>query len=94
VKAATVLDSEASDDIARGDTTGAAALYARLRAAENAFYQPAATTWARSLLYDMHGDSGVLPSLDATLTSDGGDAALATLRAAFASATAAATAQH
>ncbi len=88
--AATQLDAAADAAIQRGDTEAASTLYGRLRAAENAFYQPSVPTWNRSLLYDLHGDSGVLPSLDATLPADGGNAALSTLQDAFKAATAAA----
>ncbi|MGA8535377.1 MAG: M28 family peptidase [Candidatus Tumulicola sp.] len=92
VNAAAALDVRADTALQRGDTAAAAATYAQLRAAENAFYQPAATSWARTLLYGLGGSqSDVLPSLKSTLAAEGGDAALATLRTAFAAATADAT---
>ena len=91
VSAATQLDAAADAAVQRGDADAAAKVYARLRSAENAFYQPSATTWNRTLLYDLHGESGVLPSLAATLPADGGEAALSTLQAAFKTATTAAT---
>ncbi len=92
VTAAVALDAAADAAVQRGDTAVAAALHDQLRAAENAFYQPASTSWSRTLLYNVSGyQSDVLPSLDATLAGDGRDAALSTLQAAFTAATAAAT---
>jgi hypothetical protein len=90
VTAATALDARADAAVQAGDAPGAARTYAQLRAAEDAFFQPNATTWSRTLLYNVDGyNSSVLPSLDATLGS-GGDAAVATLNAAIIAGTAAA----
>ena len=81
--AATALDARADAAVQRDDPLAAAKIYAQLRAAEDAFFQPNATTWQRSLLYDHKGyESNVLPSLDATLASDG-NVPLATCRRRF-----------
>jgi len=88
--AATALDARADAAVQRDDSLAAAKVYGQLRAAEDAFFQADAPTWRRTLLYDQHGyDSTVLPTLDATLASDG-NGPLATLQAAFSAATAAA----
>jgi N-acetylated-alpha-linked acidic dipeptidase len=89
--AAVALDARADAAIASGDTAAAAATYARLRAAENAFFQPNSSKWSRTMLYSVSGYAGgVLPSLDDAL-QPGGDAAVATLHSAFAAATQAAS---
>jgi N-acetylated-alpha-linked acidic dipeptidase len=91
VTAADALDASADAAIASGDTAGAAAIYARLRAAEAAFYDANTTKWQRSLLYDLNGyTSSTLPTLNQTLDATSGAAALATLDTAFTNATAAA----
>jgi N-acetylated-alpha-linked acidic dipeptidase len=88
---AAALDGRADAAIARGDEAAAAAAYAQLRAAENAFYEPRAPAWERTLLYDVSGyRSSVLPTLPQTLGPNG-DAALAALHAAFQAANAAAS---
>jgi hypothetical protein len=93
VAAAGALDASADTAVAAGDTAGATATYARLRASEAAFYDTATTKWQRSLLYDLNGyASSVLPTLADTLDPKTGDAALGKLDAAFARATAAASA--
>ncbi|HEY3676480.1 MAG TPA: M28 family peptidase, partial [Candidatus Tumulicola sp.] len=91
--AAAALDGRADAAVASGDTAAAAATYARLRAAENAFFQPGSSKWARTMLYSVSGYAGdTLPSLDDAL-QPGGDTAVATLHAAFQSATQAASQQ-
>ena len=91
--AAAALDARANAAIASGDDSTLAATYAQLRAAENAFFEPQEPAWKRTLLYDIDGyQSGVLPTLKDTLGPNG-DAALATLHAAFKAATAAAASQ-
>jgi len=92
--AAVALDARADAAIASGDTAAAAATYARLRAAENAFFQPNTSKWSRTMLYSVSGYAGgMLPSLDDAL-QPGGDAAVATLHAAFQAATQAASQQQ
>jgi N-acetylated-alpha-linked acidic dipeptidase len=89
---AKALDERADAQIAVGDETALASTYAQLRAAENAFFQPDAPKWQRTLLYDLSGyQSSMLPTLPDTLGT-AGDAALATLHAAFQAANAAASA--
>ena len=81
--AADALDARADAAVAANDAVAAAAIYAQLRSAENAFFQPDSAKWSRTLLYSVSGYAGgVLPSLDATLLPDGGSA-LATLQGAF-----------
>jgi N-acetylated-alpha-linked acidic dipeptidase len=90
VLTATALDGRADAAIAAGNTAALSATYAQLRAAENAFFQSQSPKWQKSLLYDINGrQSGVLPTLDDTLGTDG-DAAVATLHAAFQAANSAA----
>jgi N-acetylated-alpha-linked acidic dipeptidase len=92
VQAANALDARADAAIERGDAAAAAAEYARFRAAEDAFYDGAAKTWQRSLLYSVSGySSGTLPTLEDTLSSSTGDAALQKLDAIFKAATVAAS---
>ena len=92
VSAADALDAAADHAIVVGDTVTAAQTYARLRAAEAAFFDTTTTKWQRSLLYDLNGyTSSTLPTLDQTLDPAIGDAALATLGTAFVHATSAAT---
>ncbi len=87
---AKALDGRADSEIAAGNDAALAATYAQLRAAENAFFQPDAPKWQRTLLYDLNGyQSSVLPTLQDTLGADG-DAALSTLHTAFLAANAAA----
>jgi N-acetylated-alpha-linked acidic dipeptidase len=87
---ATALDDRANVAIAAGNDAALAATYAKLRAAENAFFRADAPRWQRTLLYDVNGyQSSVLPTLPDTLGTNG-DAALATLHAAFQAANAAA----
>jgi N-acetylated-alpha-linked acidic dipeptidase len=89
VAAASALDSRADSALQQNNASAAATDYAQLRAAEDAFFQPKATTWQRTLLYNVGGyQSSTLPSLDATL-SPNGDAALAELQSAFTAAIAA-----
>jgi N-acetylated-alpha-linked acidic dipeptidase len=81
--AARALDARADAAVAQGDATAAAAAYAQLHASEDAFFQADSTKWTRTLLYSVSGYEGtILPSLDDTLGANG-DAALATLNAAF-----------
>ncbi len=88
--AAKALDAKADAALARGDTAAADAAYAKLRASEDAFFQPDSTKWTRTLLYSVSGYAGtVLPSLDDTLGVNA-DTALTTLNNAFKAATAAA----
>jgi len=88
--AASGLDGRADAAVARGDNAALATIYSQLRTAENAFFEPQSPKWQRTLLYDINGyQSSVLPTLQDTLGKDG-DAALATLHAAFQAATAAA----
>lgn len=92
LQAANALDARADAAIERGDTAAAQAEYAHFRAAEDAFFDGAAKTWQRSLLYSVSGySSGVLPTLEDTLSSSTGDAALRKLDAAFKAATTAAS---
>jgi N-acetylated-alpha-linked acidic dipeptidase len=88
---AKALDGRADSQIAAADETALASTYAQLRAAENAFFQPDDPKWQRTLLYDVSGyQSSMLPTLPDTLGANG-DAALATLHAAFQAANAAAS---
>jgi N-acetylated-alpha-linked acidic dipeptidase len=92
LQAANALDARADAAIERGDAATAASEYAHFRAAEDAFFDSAAKTWQRSLLYSVSGySSGTLPTLEDTLSSSTGDAALQKLDAAFKAATAAAS---
>lgn len=86
--AARALDARADAAIASGNPVRTDAVYAQLRAAEDAFYQPDAAGWTRTLLYGVGGRADVLPSLDATL-GPGGDDAVTVLRDAFRAAIAA-----
>jgi N-acetylated-alpha-linked acidic dipeptidase len=80
--AATALDADADAAVQSGDAARAKVDQARLRNAEAAFFQPQATTWGRSLLYDVNGyQSNLLPGLDTAP-----DAIDAALRAATAAA--------
>ncbi len=90
--AANALDSQASAAAEKGDTAAAAAVYAKFRAAESAFFDAASPKWQRSLLYDVSGfGSTTLPSLEQTLDPHSGDDALHQLDAAFKAATSAST---
>lgn len=92
VQAANALDARAEAAVESGDAAAAAAQYARLRSAEDAFFDGTAKTWQRSLLYSVSGyASGTLPTLDDTLSPKTGDAALTKLDAAFKAATNAAS---
>ncbi|MGZ3551816.1 MAG: M28 family peptidase [Vulcanimicrobiaceae bacterium] len=92
VAAAKALDARADADVAQGDAKAAAAEYAKLRAAESGFYDATSTKWQRTLLYDVSGySSTTLPSLETTLDSSAGDAALKQLDTAFKAATVAAS---
>lgn len=92
LQAANALDARADAAIERGDNSAAASEYTRFRNAEDAFFEPAVATWQRSLLYSVSGyASGLLPTLEDTLSSTTGDAALNKLDAAFKAATGAAS---
>jgi N-acetylated-alpha-linked acidic dipeptidase len=92
VQAANALDARADAATERGDAAAAATEYTHFRAAEAAFFDGAAKSWQRSLLYSVSGySSGMLPTLEDTLSSSTGDAALHKLDAAFKAATAAAS---
>jgi N-acetylated-alpha-linked acidic dipeptidase len=92
LQAANALDARADAAVEGGDAAAAATEYAHFRAAEDAFFDSTAKTWQRSLLYSVSGySSGMLPTLDDTLSSSTGDAALQKLDAAFKAATAAAS---
>jgi N-acetylated-alpha-linked acidic dipeptidase len=92
VQAASALDGRADAALQRGDTAAAADAYSHLRAAEDAFFDGNAKSWQRSLLYSVSGySSGMLPTLDDTLSSSTGDAALQKLDAVFKAATNAAS---
>ena len=92
VQAANALDARADAAVQRGDTAAAAEAYAHFREAENAFFENDAKDWQRSLLYSVSGySSGMLPTLDDTLSSSTGDAALKKLDTAFKAATNAAS---
>ncbi|HEY1428580.1 MAG TPA: M28 family peptidase [Candidatus Tumulicola sp.] len=83
VTAATALDARADAAISAGNVAAAGLIYAHLRASEDAFFQPNSSKWMRTMLYSVSGYAGgVLPSLDDALKPDG-DAAVATLQAAF-----------
>jgi N-acetylated-alpha-linked acidic dipeptidase len=89
--AAKALDARADAAVAQGDGAAANVAYTQLRASEDAFFQPASTTWSRTLLYSVSGYAGtILPSLDDTLGTNGAGA-LNVLHGAFTAATAAAT---
>lgn len=86
--AANALDARADAAVQTGDAHAATTEYAHLRAAENAFFDAASPKWQRSLLYSVSGyQSGMLPTLEDTLSSTTGDAALKQLDAAFKAAT-------
>ncbi|HEY8313484.1 MAG TPA: M28 family peptidase [Candidatus Baltobacteraceae bacterium] len=90
--AAKALDAQAAADVEKGDASAAAAEYAKLRAAESAFYDSTTSKWQRTLLYDVSGyASTTLPTLETTLDSGDGGAALKALDAAFKAATQAAS---
>jgi N-acetylated-alpha-linked acidic dipeptidase len=92
IAAAKALDARADADVANADAKAAAVEYAKLRAAENGFYDATSTKWQRTLLYNVSGyASTMLPTLETTLDSSAGDAALKQLDAAFKAATNAAS---
>ena len=81
-KRAAVLDAQTDVAVASGDAARIAAAYAAIRANEAAFVVPEGIGklhWARSTLFG----EDVLPTLDDTLDPQTGEAALATLIAAF-----------
>ena len=92
LQAANALDARADAAVERGDAAAAQTEYAHFRSAEDAFFDANAKTWQRSLLYSVSGySSGALPTLEDTLSSTTGDAALQKLDAAFKAATDAAS---
>jgi N-acetylated-alpha-linked acidic dipeptidase len=88
--AALAVDKLADAQIAAGDVPAAANTYARLRKAEAAFRagKPRqGSTWQQSLLYGTDYYAGsTLPTLEATVDKNDGDAALDQLDNAFANA--------
>jgi N-acetylated-alpha-linked acidic dipeptidase len=86
--AANALDARADAAVQNGDSEAAMREYAHLRAAENAFFDAGSPKWQRSLLYSVSGyESGVLPTLEDTVSSTTGAAALKQLDDAFKAAT-------
>jgi N-acetylated-alpha-linked acidic dipeptidase len=86
--AANALDARADAAVQNGDAQTAMKEYAHLRAAEDAFFDAGSPKWQRSLLYSVSGyESGVLPTLEDTVSSTTGTAALEQLDGAFKAAT-------
>ncbi|HEY9179861.1 MAG TPA: M28 family peptidase, partial [Candidatus Baltobacteraceae bacterium] len=63
VAAANALDADADAAVTAGDTARASADQTRLRAAEAAFFNANASTWNRSLLYDLRSKDWLLGSI-------------------------------